>query len=535
MKSSIQKDVFYSSIGFSSVILIIFGLFFTNTLYQSGMETARNVIKQRNYAVNFFIDGFFSKTNNTIEFLAADERVQNGPYLADSDKKELLALYKLLGSNSKYVSYIYSAYENKELFLPDYTPSEGYDPTERPWYLNVIADKSKLSTGLPYYNLETQDWSFASGKALFSEKRGFTGVISSDSPIDAIVDQLHHLGGLYESSYSFVTKSDGQIILHQDDLMLNKNINAIIDVPVNFYRSEGPIEQSVNGEQKIAYYSHCEEVDWVVVTIVDKQEVTSVIQYKIFFYLLLTGAISILLGFTQSIILSNRFSEPLLQLQCKIKYIINGQGAQNCAFKYPDNEIGVIAEEISNLTSKEFYAKSKALEKSNEQLEKKNLELQRLSITDPLTELYNRHKIDAELSHEFGRASRYGGTFSLLILDIDWFKKVNDSYGHQAGDSVIKEIAVLLKNSSRDIDMVGRWGGEEFIILCPRINVHQALELADRIRCSIELHSFSINTSITVSIGVAEFNHHETIINLIKRTDDNLYVAKHNGRNCILG
>jgi len=535
MKSSIQKDIFYSSIGFSSIILIIFGLFFSHTLYQSGMETARNVIKQRNYAVNFFIDGFFAKTNNTIEILATDEKVQNAPYLSDIEKKELLELYKLLSNNSKYASYVYSAYENKEIFLPGYTPDKDYDPTLRPWYLSVVADKPKLSTGMPYYNLETKDWSFASGKALFSETRGFTGVISTDSPIDAIVDQLQHLGDLYDSSYSFVTKPDGQIILHQVDSMLNKNINSLIDMPINFGRSEGSIEQRIDGSQKIAYYSHCEEVDWVVVTIIDKQEVILEIQYKILFYILLTCVLSVLLGLMQSFILSNRFSEPLLHLQCKIKLIINGQGVDKSAFKYPNNEIGMIAEEIGCLTKKEFYAKSKALEKSNELLEKTNRELQLLSITDPLTKLYNRHKIDAELSHEYGRASRYGGTFSLLILDIDFFKKINDTYGHQAGDSVIKEIAMLLQKNSRDIDVVGRWGGEEFIILCPRINVSQALELANRIRASIELYLFSIKTSITISIGVAEFNSQETVIELVKRADDNLYTAKSNGRNCVFG
>ena len=535
MSNSIRKDIFYSSNAFSAIILIIFGIIFSNTLYQTGMETAREVIKQRNYAVNFFIDGFFSKTNNTIEFLAADERVQNAPYLAEAEQKDLLALYKSLSNNSKYLSYIYSAYENREIFLPDYTPPAGYDPTQRPWYLAIVADKSKLSTGMPYYNLESKDWSFASGKALFSETKGFTGVISTDSPIDAIVEQLQHFGGRYDTSYSFVIRSDGEIILHQDDLMLNKNINDILDDSNSFEVREGAIEQRVDGEEKIAYYSHCSEVDWIVVTIVDKQEITAEIHYKILFYLLIVAVVALLLGCVQSIILSNRFSKPLLQLQCQIKHILNGEDEQGCAFKYPNNEIAVIAAEISCLTSKEFYAKSKALEKSNELLEKTNTELQLLSITDPLTQLYNRNKTDAELKNEYGRISRYGGTFSLLMLDIDWFKKVNDSHGHPAGDSVLKEIATLLKSSSRDIDVVGRWGGEEFLILCPRINIAQALELAERIRSAVEQFKFSIKVPITVSIGVAQFNHQESIIELIKRTDDKLYHAKHNGRNCVNG
>jgi len=534
MKSSIQKDIFYSSITFSFIILIIFGLFFSNTLYQSGMETARNVIKQRNYAVNFFIDGFFAKANNTIELLAADERVQNAPYLPEHQKQELLSLYKLLSNNSKYVSYIYSAYETKEILLPGYTPSEDYDPTQRPWYTNIVADKSTLSTGTPYFNIEINAWSFSSGKALFSKTKGFTGVVSSDTPIDDIVAQLQHLEELYQSSYSFVIKPDGEIILHQDEAMLNKNISSLLDSGIHFAQQEGSIEQKFNGLESIAYFSHCSEVDWIVVTVVNKHQIITDIQYKILFYTLVTGSIALLLGFIQSSILSHRFSTPLLHLQCKIKHLINGKGPRDCTFEYPNNEIGVISEEISQLTSMEFYAKSRALEQSHALLEKTNLELQMLSITDPLTSLYNRHKIDAELSHEFGRASRYGGTFSLLLLDIDWFKKVNDTYGHLAGDSVIKEIATLLKARSRDIDVVGRWGGEEFIILCPRININQAQEFANRIRHCIEQYQFSINIPITVSIGVAEFDQQEGIIEFVQRTDENLYKAKHKGRNCVV-
>jgi len=534
MKRSIQKDIFYSCSAFSFIILLIFGVFFACAFYQSGMEKAREVTKQRNYAVNFFIDGFFSKANNTLELLAADERVQNAPYLSEDEQQDLLSLYKRLSNNSKYVSFIYSAYENKALFIPDYTPPEGYDPTLRPWYTTIVANKPKLSTGMPYFNIETKDWSFSSGKALFSETRGFTGVVSSDSPIDAIVEQLQHFAGLYKSSYSFVTKPDGEIILHHNDALLKKNINDIIDGTIRFDGREGRIEQSVDGGAKIAYYSHCDEVDWVVVTVVDKQEVTLIIRYKILLYTLITAVVALLLGFAQSTILSRYFLKPLLQLQCKIKSIINSEEEDSCTFKYPNNEIGVIAEEIGCLTGKEFYAKSKALEKSNKQLEKMNADLQLLSITDPLTGLYNRHKVDAELANEFSRASRYGGTFSLLILDIDWFKKVNDDYGHQAGDSVLKECAELMLKSSRDIDMVGRWGGEEFIILCPRVSVTQAHALGERIRSSIEHYPFLSGRTITISVGVAEFNRKESVLELIKRADDNLYNAKHNGRNRVV-
>ena len=532
MKNSIHKDIFYSSIAFSSVILIIFGFFFANTLYQSGMETAHSVIKQRNYAVNFFIDGFVSKANNTIEILAADERVQNAPFLPDREKQELLSLYRLLSSNSEYVSYIYSAYESKDILLPDFTPPASYDPTQQPWYISIVADKPNLSTGSPYFNSENKNWSFSSGKALFSKSRGFTGIIAIDSPIYAIVDQLQHFGDLYDSSYSFVAKPDGEIIIHPDDSMLHKNVDSLFNYSLFLENEEGEIEQS---ENNLIYYSHCSEVDWVVVTVVDSNEITSKIKYKILLYIIITGSIAILLGFSQSHILSKRFSKPLIQLQCKVKSVLYGQGECDPNFKYPENEIGLISEEISRLTSEEFFAKSQALQKSNQLLEKTNSELHKLSITDPLTGLYNRNKIDTELNNKRYHSARSTDIFSLLILDIDWFKKINDNYGHLAGDEVIKDIAKQFKDNSRDIDIVGRWGGEEFIIICPQINLGQALGFAGRIRKSIEEYSFPVKSTITVSIGVSEFNGIESISELIKRTDDHLYSAKNNGRNCVVG
>lgn len=534
MKNSIRTDIFYSSVAFSSLMLLIFAIFFTHTLYQSGMDTARDVIKQRNYAVNFFIDGFFAKTNNTLEFLSVDKRVQDASRLPIEEQQKLLSLYKMLSTTSKSVSYVYSAYENGLMLLPDYTPPAGYDPRKRPWYRTIKAHQPYLSTGLPYLNIEAKQWFFSSGKALISDGNGFTGVVAVDSPIDTIVMQLEHLGERYESSHSFVMDPTGKVLLHHDEELLNKNINDILDVPVTFDENEGVIERRVNGTDKIAYFSRCEEVDWIVVTVVDKEEITSVILYKIIFYLLLTGAIAIIFGVAQSSLLSKRFLEPLIQLHCKILHIIDNKRESKCCFKFPDNEIGELASEISSLTNKEFYAKSKALEKTNALLEKANLELQTLSITDPLSKLYNRHKIDIELLHEHSLGKRYGGTFSMLLIDIDFFKRVNDNYGHPAGDSVIKQLGALLSRNCRDVDVVGRWGGEEFIILCPKINVRQAIELANRVRTDVEKYNFTISAPITVSIGVAEFRSHECVSELIKRCDDNLYQAKNNGRNCVV-
>jgi polar amino acid transport system substrate-binding protein len=168
-------------------------------------------------------------------------------------------------------------------------------------------------------------------------------------------------------------------------------------------------------------------------------------------------------------------------------------------------------------------------------LEEKNLELEQLSITDSLTGLYNRHKLDMHLVQEKQRADRYNRPFSLVIMDIDHFKSVNDRFGHQSGDEVLRQMGSLIKKSIRSSDIPGRWGGEEFLIICPETDRQGAKTLAEVIRKNIQDASFLSGTTITISGGVAEYELKEDSETLMKRADDNLYKAKHSGRNRILG
>jgi diguanylate cyclase (GGDEF)-like protein len=122
--------------------------------------------------------------------------------------------------------------------------------------------------------------------------------------------------------------------------------------------------------------------------------------------------------------------------------------------------------------------------------------------------------------------------FSLLALDIDYFKKVNDTFGHNAGDELLREVAQLMKVQARDLDIVCRSGGEEFMIFLANTDVSQAFEVAERIRKSMETHNFAVVSSITISIGVSHWaGQPESIESVMKEADKALYKAKENGRN----
>ena len=165
-------------------------------------------------------------------------------------------------------------------------------------------------------------------------------------------------------------------------------------------------------------------------------------------------------------------------------------------------------------------------------LHKYNKELEKISITDTLTQLYNRMKIDTILEHNHKLAKRYKTTFGLILLDIDRFKDVNDIYGHQVGDEVLKQFANIIKENLRDTDSVGRWGGEEFMIICKNIDIDALEKVAQNLKTKISNHNFSDEIhQLTASFGITVCNGNRDIKTLIKDVDDALYKAKENGRN----
>lgn len=153
---------------------------------------------------------------------------------------------------------------------------------------------------------------------------------------------------------------------------------------------------------------------------------------------------------------------------------------------------------------------------------------------DQLTGIANRYLLDSTFHAEKTRAERYSLAFSIIIIDIDLFKSINDNYGHNLGDSVLTNIAALLTREIRENDIVGRWGGEEFLIICPETPKDGAQQLAEHIREKVNTYDFNIDQPLTVSLGVTEFRLKEPMNICIKRADDALYSAKEKGRDRVV-
>ncbi|MBN2816155.1 MAG: diguanylate cyclase [Campylobacterales bacterium] len=163
----------------------------------------------------------------------------------------------------------------------------------------------------------------------------------------------------------------------------------------------------------------------------------------------------------------------------------------------------------------------------------KTLELQNQASYDGLTQIYNRSSFEQELTKELEKASRYGYTFSLIMFDIDHFKDVNDTYGHDVGDVILKEISRIVKNAIRDVDFFARWGGEEFMIISNG-DIKNSEDFAEKIRSLIENHQFPHIGDLSASFGVTEYRTGDTAESIIKRSDNMLYSAKESGRNCVV-
>ncbi len=160
--------------------------------------------------------------------------------------------------------------------------------------------------------------------------------------------------------------------------------------------------------------------------------------------------------------------------------------------------------------------------------------LNELATQDVLTHVANRFQFDKVLDHSISLSQRYGRILSIMLIDIDYFKEVNDRYGHLVGDEVLKTVAKILSEGVRKSDVVARWGGEEFVVLLPDSELSSAVKLAETLRIKVSEYNFKHSGKVTCSIGVVRWNEGENSDQLLLRVDEKLYLAKEDGRNRVV-
>jgi diguanylate cyclase (GGDEF)-like protein len=196
--------------------------------------------------------------------------------------------------------------------------------------------------------------------------------------------------------------------------------------------------------------------------------------------------------------------------------------------------IGIWWQLIIRRYNGKLVAKNSQLQALQNELVEKNRRLEFMSMRDPLTSMYNRHFMQDRVEQEKQVSLRKNAPLCLILIDIDYFKEVNDRHGHVIGDLVLQEIATIVCSTIREMDVAARWGGEEFIVLCPNSNLDDAIKLANRLKGAVNGFAFNTVGHLTCSFGVAQHYAKESFLEWFDRADKALYAAKDTGRDTII-
>ncbi len=273
-------------------------------------------------------------------------------------------------------------------------------------------------------------------------------------------------------------------------------------------------------------------------------------QLKVDFFMIMLNDFIQSIALILLIILAFRkhLGAPLEELTNKVsQFSWYGKGKRRINMRFhKKNELSILLSKFNELLQKISNEEVKRIaltqhhtedlenkvEERTEELKRINEKLYFLAETDTLTELYNRSKLENELNINYEYFQRYRRIFSIILIDIDHFKNINDTYGHDIGDKTLIKIADILKSYTRKTDIVGRWGGEEFLIVCSETRMKNAYHLAETLRRVIDNTDFINVGHISASFGIAQIENNIQLHDLVKHADIALYNAKDNGRNC---
>lgn len=381
------------------------------------------------------------------------------------------------------------------------------------------------------------------------------GIMKSNVNILDILDHVMiNYEKLYEDSVIRIARTGGLIVSELGTTPLSKvvpdRIKEILEQKKNqsFAMKENDVMQLMavsevpitEGSSSIGFGGSYESTDhikgntgesWHVIVSIKRDIFSKMIESTTHMLILIGIMITLITSFV-SLYLGKKISDPLVALTHFTHKV--GEGSLDERIKVTSNdEIGVLSSSFNEMVENLQTTMASKNELITE-IEKRTLaeeKLKSLIITDELTKINNRRAANQCLQQTIERAERYDEKLSIISLDIDHFKNVNDSHGHDYGDTVLIALASILSDSVRTCDMVARIGGEEFLIILPQISKDSAYQVAERIRTTVSEYNFTKLEQLTVSMGVAEFESTDDFDTLLKRADDGLYQSKNTGRN----
>ncbi|KPQ26935.1 MAG: GGDEF domain protein [Marinobacter excellens HL-55] len=330
--------------------------------------------------------------------------------------------------------------------------------------------------------------------------------------------------------FASIIKPEGQkntVDLLFEDRQDKQQILGMLQMLKQRNGQDGAVESgfvTIDGRKHLAGVAFLPAIGWFEITLLD---LNALVPTSYLWPLVAVFLVALLVSLiTFHLIIQSRILKPVLSLESAVMRLREGRFDLPYLPK-PDNEIGRLVDHFEKMTS--------AMRDTTAELEhkvaKRTEELHRLARVDALTGLKNRRGLDEVIEQETQRAEREGKGFGLIWLDIDHFKTINDTYGHQAGDDILCRVALWLRAAVRPYDHPGRWGGDEFVVLLSPCDKDTLEQIAKRVHTSVEQESQRTGISVTISVG-GYFSHPgDDLDTLLHNADQALYQAKHGGRN----
>jgi diguanylate cyclase (GGDEF)-like protein len=434
--------------------------------------------------------------------------------------------------------------------------AEDFDPRSRSWYTEAIRNQSSywtevysgaqepilgMSTSLPVMDSSGQVIGVFGTDMLLTQLSMFLNTMDlSENSVICLVDEYGLIVASSTNEKPF--KNDGDV---QERLAASESSHSVIQAG---FLQESLVDGNLKVDGDTYYYSFApysfkNKVNWTVMVAIPRQDLIGDIE--ILFQRFNTGfLIIIILMLISYFKISKWIVEPVIFLNDKVEEMTNNNWGVQIKTERND-ELGQLTNSFNKMSFKlkEYLSmldsKQKELEHVNSSLEsivkERTKELELLSITDGLTEIYNKRYLMDALDTSIEDAQKFDMPFSIILFDLDFFKSVNDTYGHMEGDVTLKAVSSFLSRKIYKTDIFGRYGGEEFMIIMPNKRLDEAYRLADSYR--EEISNLLIGTQeikLTVSGGVAAYQIGDTAKELIERADKNLYEAKDSGRNKVI-
>jgi diguanylate cyclase (GGDEF)-like protein len=502
----------------------------TQELIDLTAQVSREVdlwLKERVYDVRVFSSSYVVSENLEKTVLKDSRHVDSTVALRRlkdyllSVKGKFIAYEELALIDSKGKPVVSSADHLSAIKLPD------------KWF--DAAQSGKSIVGEPYWDASLQKAVMVMGEPIRGAQDHLLGVFVAKINFRTINSILRIYGQGETVDLRLLTRQ-GLLLASSQSAPTESGTMSEATVRRLFIREKVPLRYSgPRGNSVIGTLRRVSQLDWGVVAEKDAEKAYAPIVRLRNLTLLLITAVLLAIGLC-AYFLGLAMVRPLGLLTRGASRVSAGDLEVDVPVR-TRSEIGYLTEVFNHMVARLRQGRDE-LAAANEALQEKNKELEKVSITDSLTGLYNRKHLMESLDGEVRRSTRYQRHFSLLIIDIDHFKRYNDTYGHLAGDEALRRMGVILKKSIRSSDYAARYGGEEFMVFLPEAGAEAGAQMAERIRCQMaeqEMGSETHRTTVTLSVGVASFPQDgENSETLIRNADMALYEAKKRGRNQVI-